>query len=258
MLSALKKEECIVLKSLITAFSMYSRIPMPSIKWDNGSMKYSFCFFPFIGVVIGFCQAVCFYVFDRLGFGEIIKAVFLALIPIIISGGIHFDGFLDTIDAKSSLRSREERLKILKDPNTGAFAVTYGIIYIAILIGLYSEIGANEILLASGVYVFSRILSGLSVVVLKKAKNEGMAAAEANSANRTVKWVLVMELALFSVFAIFLNTIVGAAIVVAGIAMFFWYRNMTYKIFGGITGDTSGYLLTLCELVCIGIIVVII
>ena len=41
-----------------------------------------------------------------------------------------------------------------------------------------------------------------------------------------------------------------AALVVAGITilMFFYYRFMSYRTFGGITGDLAGYFLQMCEL----------
>ena len=35
------------------AFAMYSKIPMPRADWSKENMKYTFCFFPFIGLVIG-------------------------------------------------------------------------------------------------------------------------------------------------------------------------------------------------------------
>ena len=35
------------------AFAMYSKIPMPVTDWDKENIKYMFCFFPFIGAVIG-------------------------------------------------------------------------------------------------------------------------------------------------------------------------------------------------------------
>ena len=41
-----------IAKAFIVAFSMYSKIPMPGVKWDSDDMKYHFCFFPFIGAVI--------------------------------------------------------------------------------------------------------------------------------------------------------------------------------------------------------------
>lgn len=42
-----------VIKSLILAFSMYSRIPVPHVWLEEKDMKYTFGFFPLVGVVIG-------------------------------------------------------------------------------------------------------------------------------------------------------------------------------------------------------------
>lgn len=41
------------LESLIVAFSMYSKIPMPQITWTKENMKNTLCYFPLIGAVIG-------------------------------------------------------------------------------------------------------------------------------------------------------------------------------------------------------------
>ena len=46
-----------------------------------------------------------------------------ALLPIILSGGFHMDGFLDATDAIFSRRDRDRKLEIMKDPHCGPFAV---------------------------------------------------------------------------------------------------------------------------------------
>ena len=35
------------------AFAMFSKIPVPQAEWTKENMKYMFCFFPFIGAVVG-------------------------------------------------------------------------------------------------------------------------------------------------------------------------------------------------------------
>ena len=42
-----------ILKSLALAFSMYSKIPMPRVEWNEKNMRYALCFFPFVGAVNG-------------------------------------------------------------------------------------------------------------------------------------------------------------------------------------------------------------
>ena len=42
--------------------------------------------------------------------------------------------------------------------------------------------------------------------------------------------------------------ITGGAVVMAAFTSFFYYRWRTKREFGGITGDTAGYFVLLCEL----------
>ena len=109
--------------SLIVAFSMYSKIPMPRTDWTDHSMKYSMCFFPWIGWVIGILEALWLYLSFLAGLSVLFRAAVFTVLPVLVTGGIHLDGYLDTSDAMSSWREREKRLEILKDSHTGAFAI---------------------------------------------------------------------------------------------------------------------------------------
>ena len=63
----------------------------------------------------------------------------LAII-LLVTGGIHMDGYMDTMDALHSYGSREKKLEILKDSHIGAFAVIMTVLYVLIAAGAYSEI----------------------------------------------------------------------------------------------------------------------
>lgn len=43
--------------------------------------------------------------------------------PLLVTGGIHIDGFSDTMDALSSHAERQKKLEIMDDPHIGAFGV---------------------------------------------------------------------------------------------------------------------------------------
>ena len=60
--------------------------------------------------------------------------------PVIITGGIHLDGFVDTMDAINSYQPIERKLEILKDSHIGAFALISCVTYFIISFGLWSEI----------------------------------------------------------------------------------------------------------------------
>ena len=235
-------------KSFVIAFSTYSKIPMPNVEWNEKSMRYSMCFFPLVGAALGLLSMGCFYALRAAGVGRAASAAVLCALPVLVSGGIHMDGFLDTVDAKSSYRSAAERLEILKDPHTGAFAIICGALYFLAYFGAFTEVAETEIACVAVGYVYSRVLSALSVVTFRKAKCEGMAAAAADAAEKKAKWILGAELIFVIALFLYLAPTSGGVCILAGLICFWRYRAMAYRLFGGITGDLAGYFLQVCEL----------
>ncbi len=244
-----------IIKALIIAFAMYSKIPMPKVDWDNRSMRYALCFFPLIGVIIG--GVVCFAGKALNGRSSLLYGSVMTVIPLLITGGIHFDGFLDTVDSLSSYGDRQKRLEILKDPHIGAFALIGGLIYMSLSIGLWSEVKTEDLIFISCGYVLSRALSALSVVILPKAKNEGLVSAFKDSAGRgggIFTSVLYIVAAAFIMCRVGLHTALWVA--VAAVIVFIYHIYNCKNNFGGITGDLAGYFLQLCELVILAVAIV--
>ena len=121
------------IRSLCTAFAMYSRLPVPCGNWKKEDMQYSIGLFPLVGVVVGALEYMWLYGALHAGAavlpGMLQTALFLAvvliacIIPVLVTGGIHVDGFMDTSDALSSWGDRGRKLQILSDPHIGAFSV---------------------------------------------------------------------------------------------------------------------------------------
>ena len=163
------------LNALAIALSMYSKIPAPTVDWNDKNMKYAMCFFPVVGVVTGLLQFGAGYVLlTYTSCGKLLFAAVMTLIPVLVTGGIHLDGYADTIDALSSWGNREKKLEILKDPHTGAFAVIGLCVYFTAVLALWSEADAAMLPLAACMYPLSRALSGISVVSFPTAKNSGL------------------------------------------------------------------------------------
>ncbi|MEE3419576.1 MAG: adenosylcobinamide-GDP ribazoletransferase [Lachnospiraceae bacterium] len=237
-----------LLKSMAVAFSTYSRIPMPIFEWTEENMRYSMCFFPLIGVAVGAAEILVDSICRRLGVGELLRAVLLTIVPILITGGIHMDGFLDTVDARRSYRSREEKLRILKDPNIGAFAAIYGIVLVAAEIGLFSEVKGTALVSLAFGYPVSRCLSGLSVIYFPKARKTGSLRKMADASASRCGRILLAEFCAAALGLLHWNPVDGVIILAAAVLTFLYYRKMADRQFGGTTGDLAGYFLTLCEL----------
>lgn len=239
------------LKSLSIAVSMYSKIPAPTVEWNKENMKYAMCFFPVIGVVTGIVTLAAGYgLLTYTDCGSFFFAAVMVLIPVLITGGIHLDGFADTVDALSSYGDREKKLAILKDPHTGAFAVIGLCSYFVLSLGFWSEAEVSLLPAAVCMYPFSRALSGIAVVSFPPAKNSGLLRTFQDGAHRRrVRIVLILWAVLSGLVMIFLSPVSGGIALTAGLLVFGYYYWMAMRKFGGATGDLAGYFLQLCEIV---------
>jgi len=159
------------------------------------------------------------------------------------------------MDAKSSYGDREKKLEILKDPHTGAFAIISLCCYFLLCVGIFSEMRTERLFAAALVFVFSRSLSGISVVTFQAAKNSGLLRTFQDGAQkRNVRIVLIFWL-FATVVGFYLTAgLCGVAAAVVGLAVFFYYYQFSRKQFGGITGDLAGYFLQLCELFMLAVL----
>lgn len=231
------------MRSAVIAFAMYSKIPMPRVEWDKKSLAWALCWFPLVGAVIGAVLLGWFWLWERFDLGAL-GAAGAALLPIAISGGIHMDGLCDTCDALASNQERARRLEILKDSHAGAFACIGCGVYLLALFAAWLEAPLCPALALSP--VLSRCLSGLAAVSWKNARGSGLLASftQPMDAGRA-KAVLLCLSVLVMAGMVLLD---GYAAVLAAALSFLWYRRMAFRAFGGITGDTAGWFLQICEL----------
>ena len=164
-----------LLKAMAIAFSIYSKIPVPQFEWKEEDMEYMMCFFPWIGGVIGLFFFGWAVLCEKFAVGNVCYALIGAAIPLMISGGFHVDGYMDTMDAFHSYQSREKKLEILKDSHIGAFAAIMLALYYMIDIAAISEIHTQKAVSAvAAVFFLARCFSGIAVMTLQPAKKEGL------------------------------------------------------------------------------------
>ncbi len=242
-----------MLRSLCIAFSMYSRIPVPHCEWREKDMRYALCFFPLVGAVLAALLFGWLWLWEKYssvwGAGDLVRTVPLLLIPIAVTGGIHLDGFMDTSDALSSFRPLEKRLEILKDPHIGAFAVISLLLYCAVYLASASLIRFESCAPWCAGFVLSRILSAIAVLCFPCAKKTGSLYTFAKgAARRRVLVLLCVELSVCVAFMLYCSPLCGLCLVLLALIVFFYYRVMSVRKFGGITGDLAGWFLCVCEL----------
>lgn len=241
-----------LLKGIVVTFGMFSKIPMPEVEWDKDSLKYVYAFLPLVGVVLGFAEYLWHALALKMGIQPLFYAAVAVAVLVWITGGIHLDGFADSWDAISSYGDREKRLAILKDPHIGAFGVIHLIVYIALLVGIFSQLYQYEVKACMFIAVFalSRGVAGLIGEGGKSAKADGLKTTFAPTENEK-RNTLPMALVIIAMSAVILYSSVPAGLlslaIQGGFVLYFW--GYADKNFGGFTGDLLGFVICISELI---------
>ena len=240
-------------KSMAITFAMYSKIPVRSFEWEKENMKYCLLFLPVVGIVEGIFLIVFSIFLNKLNINPVLIAAVLTVLPILYTGGIHMDGFLDTMDALGSNQDRQKKLSILEDSNSGAFAIIGGLVYILLYFAsMLTFAGFEKVYILAIAYMLIRAYSALSLIVFKNARGSGLAFEFADkSLICTNRIVLISFILLGSAAMIIVNINYGLLCAISTFLVFMYYRVKSFEEFGGITGDLAGYFLQLAELVVV-------
>ena len=236
----------IVVETVIVAFSMFSALPMPRVDWNERNLRYSLCAFPLVGAMVGLVCWGWVWLCERLGLAELLRGAGLSVLPVLLTGGIHLDGFADTWDALSSHASPERKREILKDPRLGAFAAIHLGVYFIAVFALWTELPRFSPAVIVLLFTLSRTLSGWALTVCPLAPGSGLARSFAEAADRRRVRIVLLLLALCLIAGLFAC---GAwvSVLMAGV-VFGLYYHTAVKRFGGLSGDLAGWFLQLAEL----------
>ncbi len=241
----------LLIRPLLIALSTYTRLPLPKVEFNEEDMKYSMCFFPLAGVLVGLVFWGWWHFSNWLQVGVLFRSAAFALIPLLVTGGIHMDGFLDVCDALASWQPKEKKLDIMKDPHMGAFAVIRCGMYLLAMLGIYSEIGSSrQAMLISLGFITSRSLVILMFNILPNARGSGMMQRFQQTQG---KKAVLMAAGVFSLLAFAVGIKLLPVLFLLGMVAFaltsLWFRRVSMHQFGGITGDLAGFFVQVSELV---------
>jgi adenosylcobinamide-GDP ribazoletransferase len=120
------------LKPLVDAFTLLTIIPLPfGSGKESPSSRFAPFFFPVVGLLIGLGAAALFTLVDELLPQNLAAALVLVAI-VLVAGALHIDGLADFFDGLFGGRDPESRLRIMKQPDVGAFGATAIVLTLAI------------------------------------------------------------------------------------------------------------------------------
>ncbi len=248
-------------RSFLMAFSGYSISPKSSLERNKENCGFILTFIPLIGAIICVLINRWAVLYPYACDFPVLPAVVGAVVPTILSAGVHLDGFFRTTDALSSHKSVEDKLRILsEDAHGGYSAIIVCVCVFLISVGIWSEMPIDGIFVVAFAYVISRSLYAISVLTVKHApvKNSKIDCYVPDS--NGAKWIqVIINIAYICVSAVLMINIAGtysvprpsvaiASLIGAGIT-FVYYLLVSFKNFGGITEETGGFFVVLCEVI---------
>ncbi|MBP2645559.1 MAG: Cobalamin synthase [Firmicutes bacterium] len=234
------------MKDFITALQFLTRIHiLRQEEVTAAEFGRSVRYFPLVGAVIGAILAS--WAFLTLGYLPIhVLAASLIILELVLTGGLHGDGFMDTMDGVFSGRSRERMLEIMKDSRVGA----NGVMAFCALILLKWSLILDLLLTGTGTVAFfvmpllGRLAIVIAVTAFPYARPEGIGKAFAQFAGRpSLYFAVVLSIVLVLPFGKTAGTIMVLAVVVTLVLCRYFVKRL-----GGLTGDVYGAVNELVEI----------
>ncbi len=226
-----------------TAFAFLTIIPT---RHTPGTPARAVAYFPVVGVVIGALLAVV------ASTGVLSRDVVALLVLgtwIVVTGGLHLDGFGDSCDGLLATTTPERRLEIMRDPRAGSWAVV-GLV--VLLLGKWIVLRHVDPLLLVLPPVLGRWAMVLAIWSFPYARSSGLGALFREGL--TIRHILIAT----GVTAV---AVFGVSLVVGGVAqiafllvpILVWLVGhwAARRLGGGLTGDVYGALCVLTELMAL-------
>lgn len=231
------------MSGFLEAIRFLSIFPVPG-KSKPESLGRATAFFPLIGLIFGLILFLANWLL-LLILPEQISNIFLILVLLVLSGGIHLDGLADTCDGLFSGKGREEALKIMKDSRIGTFGVVaialILLLKVSLLSFLFGEIKGAALI---AMPIFGRFSTAFAAMLFGAAKEKGVG----KSFSTGVGIIELVIAALTTVIVAVLLFRFQALPMLLGLVMFVLVTSfLISRRVGGMTGDTFGALIELTE-----------
>jgi len=239
-----------ILRDLSLAIRFLTIFPIASFPLSNNSNQdeeedleenfaNSMAFFPLVGMLIGVLLVVLRRIFYYLPVSPLVGDTLVLIVWIWLSGGLHLDGFADSVDGFLGGHNKEEILYIMKDSATGAKGV---VALVSLLLLKFVLLIEMPLFLKDAVLFFTPTIGRWSMVI---ATFLGKPARLKNSMGKLfidyIGWREVIFSSLtMAVIGILLFKLYFLPLVIIGIGVVLLILKYCQKKIGGISGDILG------------------
>jgi len=222
--------------SFVFALQFLTRIHITNQPWDYEKCGRGSAFFPVAGLVVGGLLVVL-KMLGALVFSPLIIAALILVAEVFITGGLHVDGFMDSMDGLYSGRDRERKLEIMKDSRVGSFGALGLACLILIKYVFYLELlKTSQVGWLLAVPVFGRWCIVYAIRYFPYLRKQGLGNPYSEfTGNREF---IMATVVLVGTLVITLR-VGAAAFLIPFLLIHFWLKGVRDAL-GGLTGDIYG------------------
>ncbi|MFC7684672.1 adenosylcobinamide-GDP ribazoletransferase [Ureibacillus sp. GCM10028918] len=234
---------------LLLSFQFFSSLPIrKQLPMNQQSVTAMYTMLPFLGILMG-CSLYILYMINEQYFhvSTLLFAILVVVAGIVMTGGLHLDGWIDMGDAYFSYQDQAKRLAILEDSRVGAFGAISLVVMLLLKIGFTYELlqkePQNMFLYFLAIPFLSRLALLVYFVTTHTVKEKGLASYFKSQVNPARLWTaLILYTLVFNSYTYYVMGFKGMILVGCMLLFVLLYRKWTIKNFGGMTGDLLGAL----------------
>jgi adenosylcobinamide-GDP ribazoletransferase len=234
----------------LAALHFLTTIPIATHrKFTDADLGASLSYYPLVGALLGVLLALSAALWNRL-FGAGIAAALTLITWVLLSGGLHLDGFMDACDGLLSHRSTEERLRIMRDSHTGAWGMLGGVLALLLQFAALTQLFALLDVRWPGALLIAPVLARwalcVAVVAFPYGRTEGWGQTLHAQAGRRQ---LILASAVTLAMIVIVQPLIGITAWLAVLAATLLLARFALDRLPGLTGDVYGMIAVVAETV---------
>ncbi len=250
-------------EELVAAVSFLSVLPLlgSSHRFETGDRGYEIeaprprlgsAYFPVVGLLLGLLLYLILLLDPLLPHLAVSALLVVALV--ILTGGLHLDGLMDSCDGLLGGRTRERRLEIMRDSRVGSFGVLGGVCALLLKFAFFASLERHTLSLALFIVLpCARWAMVLALSIFPSARPTGLGVTFQQTVTPQ-RLMVAGGIALLAAIIAghFAGILAWATATLSALLLGLWG---TRRI-GGLTGDTYGAIEEITEVVALLLLVV--
>ncbi len=241
-------------KELVAAIRFLKTIPIPGsaqlFRTDSAEphLIIGSAYFPLVGLLVGACLCLCVWLLGPF-LPPFALAAVLVVVQVLLTGGLHLDGLMDTCDGLFGGSSRERKLEIMRDSRVGSFGVLAAACLLLLRYTFFASFSPHVLWIALLLIgPVARWTMVLAMRIYPSARQTGLGAA----VQQTVTDRRVIVAGLLSLGCVLLvGRLIGLGVWITGSITALLIGLWVTRKLGGLTGDIYGAIEEITEVTCL-------